>query len=484
MIPDGEARLRRAGNFDNLRAAASGTGSYTGRVYQDSDLYKWLEAVGWELRTAPSDDLRRMADETTALIAAAQAPDGYLDTPFQVERRERYRNLAWEHEIYCMGHLIEAGVAHEPLRPVARRVADHLVATFAHEGICGHPEAELALVALSRVTGERAYLELAAKMVDRRGHGCLQPAHWGSAYFQDRVPVREQTQVEGHAVRALYLNCGATDLYLETGEQALLDAMLAQWDDMVPAKTYITGGVGSDPAHEAFGAPYDLAPERAYAETCAAIASVMWNWRLLLATGEARFADLLERTLYNGVLAGVSLDGAAYAYENPLHAPDGVTRRPWYECACCPPNLMRTLAALPRYFATRDDHGVQLHQYATGSFGGVKVHTDYPWGGRIEIEADLPVRLRVPAWCTNATLNGRPVAPGYAQADGAATLELQLPPRVTEADRRIAATRGCVAIERGPLVYCLEGDRLVPFAFAGNRGPLPMRVWIPQSTSR
>jgi DUF1680 family protein len=476
MIPDGRERLQAAGNFDNLRAAAAGAGEYQGRVYQDSDLYKWLEAVGWELRQEPSPELRRMADETTALIAAAQAPDGYIDTPFQVERRRRYRDLAWEHEIYCMGHLIEAGIAYEPLRPVARRVADHLVA---QRGICGHPEAELALVALYRVTGERAYLELAGEMVDRRGHGSLQPARWGSAYFQDRVPVREQTQVEGHAVRALYLNCGVTDLYLETGEPALLDAMLAQWDDMVAAKTYITGGVGSDPEHEAFGAPFELPPERAYAETCAAIASVMWNWRLLLATGEARFADLLERTLYNGVLAGVSLDGGQYAYENPLYAPAGVARQPWYECACCPPNLMRTLASLPRYFATRDDEGVSIHQYATGRFGGVRVRTDYPWEGRIAIDADEPVRLRVPAWCQHATLNGEPVAPGYVRAQGTATLELAMPWRVTEPDPRVEATRGCVAIERGPLVYCLEGDELTPFAFAGNRGPLPMRVWVP-----
>jgi DUF1680 family protein len=207
----------------------------------------------------------------------------------------------------------------------------------------------------------------------------------------------------------------------------------------------------------------------------------MWNWRLLLATGEARFAEALERTLYNGVLAGVSRDGREYAYENPL---EGVVKlREWYECACCPPNLMRTLASLPRYFATRDDEGVQLHQYATGTFGGVQVETDYPWDGRIAISSDEPVRLRVPAWCERGTLDGKPVAPGYVTARGAATLELELPWRVTEADPRVEATRGCVAIERGPLVYCLEGEALVPFAFAGNRGPLPMRVWI-QSASR
>ena len=202
-----------------------------------------------------------------------------------------------------MGHLIEAGLAHPPLLPVARRVADHLVATFTdHPGFCGHPEAELALVKLYRATGERAYLELARRFVDRRGHGTLPQRYGSSAYLVDRVPVREQTVVEGHCVRQLYLNCGATDVFTELGEP--LDPLLAAWEDMVDGKTYITGGVGSDRAHEAFGAPFEIAPASAYAETCAAIASVFWNWRLLQATGEVRFADLLERTLYNGVLVG------------------------------------------------------------------------------------------------------------------------------------------------------------------------------------
>lgn len=473
LIPDGERRLREAGNFDNLRAAATGHGEYRGRVYQDSDLHKWVEALGWELQNAPSPSLQRMADEVTALLTAAQAPDGYLDTAFQVTGHERYRNLADEHEIYCMGHLIEAGLAHVPLLPVARRAADHLVATFTDgDGFCGHPEAELALIKLHRKTGERAYLELARRFVDRRGHRRLPERFGGSSYLVDRVPVREQTQVEGHAVRALYLNCAATDL----GE---LDAMLAQWEDMVVGKTYITGGVGSDASQEAFGAPFDLDPETAYAETCAAIASVLWSWRLLLATGEARFADLIERTLYNGVLVGVARDRSEYAYANTLH---GTTRRrPWFDCACCPPNLMRLLASLHHYLATEDERGVTIHQYATGTIGGdVRVQTDYPWDGRIRIEADRPVRLRVPAWSRTARLNGRPVGPGYVDAGvGELTLDLDMSVRVIDADPRIEAIRGCIAQERGPLVLCREGDEVLPYAF--SRGEAPLRVWRPQS---
>ncbi|HET6548122.1 MAG TPA: beta-L-arabinofuranosidase domain-containing protein [Solirubrobacter sp.] len=541
LIPAGRRELERAGNFSNLRAAAAGSGEYRGFVFQDSDLHKWLEAVGHELARAPSAELERMADETTALLEAAQDEDGYLNSCYQVEGRERWSNLAWDHELYCAGHLFEAAVAQPGnvrLLGVARRLADHLVDVFMDgSGCCGHPEVELALVALYRLTGSRAYLELAGRFVDRRGHGTLQPAYRGAAYFQDRVPVRAQSEVEGHAVRALYLACGAADLYLETGEPALLEALRAQWHDMAARKAYVTGGVGGNPADEAFGGPYELPADRAYAETCAAIASVFFNWRMLLATGEPRFAELLERTLYNGVLAGVALDGSGFAYVNPLHVRDSgfVRFYPWFPCACCPPNLMRLLASLQRYVATRDERGVQIHQYMSGTFGGVRVRTDYPWDGRVEVEAPGTVSLRVPA---GARLDGEPVAPGYVTFSGRrAVLELDMAPRVVAAHPRVDAVRGCIAIERGPLVYCIEAAEVddlrlfgnlravsrpdllggivaveadgvhepagdpdwpyappaacpgrpvpllaVPYAFWGNRGPGAMRVWIPQSS--
>ena len=239
--------------------------------------------------------------------------------------------------------------------------------------------------------------------------------------------MREQDEVEGHAVRALYLAAGVTDIYMETGEAALLDAMHAQWRDMAGRKAYVTGGVGAHHMDEAFGDAYELPPDRCYGETCAAIASVLWNWRMLLVTGEARFADLLERTLYNGVLAGLALDGGGYSYVNPLHVREGhrdpvergARRQPWYACACCPPNVMRLLASLQRYVATRDDDGVQIHQYATGTFGPVRVRTDYPWDGRVDGRG---ARARAaasacacPHW-GSARLDGRPVEPGYVSA--------------------------------------------------------------------
>jgi DUF1680 family protein len=329
LIPDGARQLEAAGNLHNLRAAAGREdGPFRGLVFMDSDVYKWLEAVGWELANAPSRQLAAQADEVIDVIAAAQDENGYLNSYYQVAQpRERFSNLAWDHELYCCGHLIQAAVAHargrgeETLLAVARRFADHLDAVFGpgrRAGTPGHPELETALVELYRLTGERRYLELAGFFVDQRGQGLLQPASFGASYFPDHVPVREQTEIAGHAVRALYLAAGVTDLYLETGEPRLLEVMRAQWEDMAGTKTYLTGGVGAHHADEAFGDAYELPPDRCYGETCAAIASILWNWRMLLATGEARHADLVERTLYNGFLAGLALDGDGYSYVNPL----------------------------------------------------------------------------------------------------------------------------------------------------------------------
>ena len=485
-IPHGTEQLERAGTLENLRVAAGRSpGGHRGMVFSDSDVYKWLEALAWETQRQPSPELERLATETTELVAAAQQPDGYLNSYWQLEGRERWSDLEMGHELYCAGHLIQAGVAaaragSPRLLGVARRVADLLVDVFGSDSdprTDGHPEIEVALVELYRETADRRYLDLADKLTSRRGHGFFAGGRFELSYYQDVEPVRGSRSIVGHAVRALYLAAGVTDLYAETGDPALLDAMLAQWDDLVSTKLYLTGGVGSRHEGEAIGDPYELPPDRAYCETCASIASIMWNWRLLLVTGESRFADLIERTLYNGFLAGHSLDGRSFFYANPLQSRGGDARHSWNPVACCPPNIMRLLASLHHYLATVSDRGVQLHQYATSTVRAVvpnagpvelAVETGYPWSGSVMVEvvacgdAEWTLSLRVPAWARRAGVDGAAVEPGYAEvtrrwkAGDRVELELDVSPRLTLPNPRIDAVRGCVALERGPVVYCFE----------------------------
>ncbi|WP_232792273.1 glycoside hydrolase family 127 protein [Actinacidiphila yeochonensis] len=512
-IPQGPALLESAGNLHNLRlVAGAAEGGFRGDYpFMDSDVYKWLEAASWQLAgSAPGEGnpaslrLAEDVDRIVALVAAAQREDGYLNTWFQAGKGDGpYSDLRWGHELYCAGHLIQAAVAHhratgsDRLLDVARRFADHVDALFGLpgsgkpiDGFDGHPEVETALVELYRETGERRYLELAGYFVDRHGHGLI----GGEAYCQDRVPLREAVNVEGHAVRQLYLLAGAADLAAETGEHELRAAAERLWNAMTTTKTHLTGGLGAHHDQEEFGDPYELPNERAYCETCAAVASVHWNWRMALLTGEARYSDLIERTLYNGFLAGMSQDGETWLYVNPLQVRDGYTdvgddhsarRTRWFRCACCPPNVMRLLASLEHYLASTDGQGVQLHQYATGRYTGqaagedlvVSVHTSYPWQGGITVTVEespagqpWTLSLRVPQWCERYTVRvgGEPVDAAGAVRDGWLRLErawaagetvelrLDVAPRLTTADARVDAVRGCVAMERGPLVYCLE----------------------------
>ncbi|WP_405530818.1 glycoside hydrolase family 127 protein [Streptomyces canus] len=505
-IPQGPALLEAAGNLHNLRlAAGTAAGEFQGAYpFVDTDVYKWLEAAAWQLAKAPDgdlapdDDLAAEVGRIVALVAGAQQPDGYLNTWFQlVKGGARYKDLRWGHELYCAGHLIQAAVAHHratgsgELLDVARKFADHIDSVFGPpgsgkpiDGIDGHPEVETALVELYRETGERRYLDLAAYFVDRYGHGML----GGEAYCQDRVPVREATNVEGHAVRQLYLLAAAADLATETGDAELRTAAERLWHAMTTTKTHLTGGLGAHHEEEDFGDPYELPNERAYCETCAAIASIQWSWRMALLTGEARYSDLIERTLYNGFLAGVSLDGERWLYVNPLQVRDGHTdpggdqsarRTRWFRCACCPPNVMRLLASLEHYLASSDDHGLQIHQYVGGRYASdlavIRAETDYPWHGTIALTVEetpaepWTLSLRIPQWCREfrvrcgqETYEG-PVTDGWLRLERTwspgdqVVLELSLEPRLAAADPRVDAVRGCVAIERGPLVYCLEG---------------------------
>jgi uncharacterized protein len=490
-IPHGAEQLERASTLENLRVAAGRSeGGHRGMVFSDSDVYKWLEALAWETQRQPSPELERLAAETTELVAAAQQPDGYLNSYWQLDGRERWSDLEMGHELYCAGHLIQAGVAaartgSPRLLGVARRVADLLVDVFGSDAdprTDGHPEIEVALVELYRETADRRYLDLADKLTGRRGYGFFAGGRFELPYYQDVEPVRGSRSIVGHAVRALYLAAGVTDLHAETGDEALLEAMLSQWDDLVSTKLYLTGGVGSRHYDESIGDPYELPPDRAYCETCASIASIMWNWRLLLVTGESRFADLIERTLYNGFLAGHSLDGRSFFYANPLQSRGGDARHAWNPVACCPPNIMRLLASLHHYLATVGDGGIQLHQYATSTIRAVvpvagpvelAVETGYPWSGSVTVEvvacgdAEWTLSLRVPAWARRASVDEAAVEPArYAevtrrwQPGDRVELELDVSPRLTAPNPRIDAVRGCLALERGPVVYCFEAGDL------------------------
>lgn len=510
-LPQGPQLLETAGNLHNLRlASGAAEGEFEGAYpFVDTDVYKWLEAAAWQLaQESPGDgELAAQVDAVIALVAAAQQPDGYLNTYFQlVKGGERYQDLRWGHELYCAGHLIQAAVAHHratarpELLDVAVRFADHIDGVFGPpgsgkrlDGIDGHPEVETALVELYRETGERRYLDLAGYFVDRHGHGLL----GGEAYCQDRVPVREAVDVEGHAVRQLYLLAAVADLAAETGEAELRTAAERLWHAMTTTKTHLTGGLGAHHESEDFGDPYELPTERAYCETCAAIASVQWSRRMALLTGEARYDDLIERTLFNGFLAGVSLDGERWLYVNPLQVRDGHTdhggdqsarRTPWFRCACCPPNVMRLLASLEHYLASTDAQGLRVHQYVSGRYAGdlgdgatvaVRARTDYPWHGTVAFTVEetpddgrpWTLTLRIPQWarefrvrCGELTYDpaDAPVTDGWLRLErrwalgDEVVLELGLEPRLTAADPRVDAVRGCVAIERGPLVYCLE----------------------------
>ena len=589
-LPHCIAHVEERGNLDNLRRVTGrADGDFRGLPFADSDVYKTLEAAGWELARGAQPALDDFVDQTTRLLADVQEDDGYLNSYYQgVHPDRKLRDFHWGHEMYCAGHLLQAAVAvarstgRAHLLAVATRLADLLVRRFGQSGeqaIDGHPEIETALVELYRLTNEAAYLQLATRFVELRGRGLLGPDRFGANYFQDHAPVREATEPTGHAVRQLYLAAGVTDVYLEGGDDTLLAAMEELWENLLSTKTYVTGAHGSRHRDEAYGDPYELPPDRAYAETCASVASFQWNWRMLLATGRGRYADEMERVLYNAVAAGTSVDGDRFFYSNPLQlraGHDGADedhpsgRLEWYRCPCCPPNLARLVASLNGYVATSDDSGLQLHLLTAGEVtadlpGGpvrLRVSTAYPWEETTSIAVDSEhewtLALRVPGWCRNASLSvaGDPVAvspdaDGYVRVRRAwrpgteVLLTLPMPPRVLAAHPRVDAVRGCVVWARGPIVYCLEqhdqpagvaledirvasqspptavagagvpgvpvvlvgqgyvdradgrglyavtapaapdGDAIevtaIPYFRWANRGPAPMRVWIPAS---
>ncbi|MBL0885142.1 glycoside hydrolase family 127 protein [Myceligenerans sp. I2] len=590
-IPHCDRWETKVGWIDNFRHVLDGqVERRTGREFADSDVYKLLEAMAWEAGRSGDAELDARIEQIALLVEAAQDDDGYVSTRYGRPGQEpRYSDLAWGHELYCFGHLIQAAVARlrtghddsdDTLVRVARRAADHVCAEFGpggRDGVCGHPEIEVALVELARATGERRYLDQARLFLDRRGRGTLPDIEFGRSYYQDDRPVREAQVLRGHVVRALYLAAAAVDVAVDTHDDELLEAVRGQFARTLARRTYLTGGMGSHHQDEAYGDDFELPADRAYSETCAGVGSVMVAWRLLLATGDVSWGDVVERTLYNVVATSPSRDGDAFFYTNPLHKrepgepadPDRASpralsrlRAPWFEVSCCPTNVARTLASLAGYVATVSAEGVQIHQHVgcriattleNGEAVRLEVLTSYPDDGSVVVRVleapagDLTLSLRVPEWSVGrATLDGRAVDGSTASvrrkfaAGDEICLQLDVRPRLTAADDRVDAVRGCVAVERGPVVLCAEsadlpagthvdrvrlaaeavprddsgsgggvrvdgllveradrswpygppgdpepGDRvelrLVPYHDWANRGPSTMRVWLPQA---
>ena len=492
-IPLQYQQCEATGRIDNFRRASGRKpGDFQGIFFNDSDVYKWIEAAAYSIASKPDANLDTTLDGVIDDIAAAQDRSGYLNTYYTFEReRERWTNLRDMHEMYCAGHLLQGAVAHHratgkrSLLEVACRLADHVDDQFGPQGrpgACGHEEMEMALVELYRETGESRYLHLASRMIDARGRH--PSVAGGDAYHQDHVPFRDLAEMTGHAVRAVYLDCGATDVFAETGDASLLFALERQWANMMTTRIYVTGGIGSRWDGEAFGADYELPNDRAYTETCAAIGSIMWNWRMLSIAGDARHSDLIETTLYNAVLPGLSLDGKQYFYQNPLADAGGHRRQEWFGCACCPPNIARLMASLPGYFYSVSDGAVWAHLYASGKVvlnvpgaGQVELiqETEYPWSGDVCLtitespSVEWTLLLRVPGWCRAADLrvNGKETGvrlePGkYAavrriwRPGDRVDLGLAMPVRMIESHPFLSANHRQVALARGPLIYCVE----------------------------
>jgi len=511
--------------FYNLRVAAGEMqGRFFGTNWGDGDCYKWIEAAASIYALNHDPELDRQMDEIIAVIAKAQAPDGYISTQIQLTDKGRWTNLN-HHELYNMGHLLTAACIHHRVTGktnflnVARKVADYLCTVFeprpkelAH--FCFNPSNIMGVAELYRTTGDKKYLRLAGIFVTMRGS---QPD--GSDQQQAKVPLRMEQEAVGHAVTAAYLWCGAADVYAETGEQALLDALERLWNDVTSCKMYITGGTAAlhhgesqrvrlkrwpiDSVHEAFGAPYQLPNRTAYNETCANIGNAMWNWRMLLLTGEAKYADIMERVFYNSMLSAIGLEGKDYFYSNPLRrcgedVPllNNDSRARWpnttppspVHCFCCPPNLARTIAQLHTYAYGLSADTVWIHLYGAGRLdtqlpGGDAIQltqtTDYPWDGKIRIRIEkapakeMALRLRIPGWVEqpvlkiNGQVSGEKLQPAsYAEirrgwkAGDVVEMLLPMPVVLMESNPLVEETRNQVAVMRGPLVYCLENRDL------------------------
>ncbi|SPE24381.1 conserved exported hypothetical protein [Candidatus Sulfotelmatomonas gaucii] len=507
-IPSMHDELVDHGRMNNfLRLEGRSSAPQIGPVYSDSDIYKWAEAVGFALQTADHSQLRSTTLEMIHQVVATQEPSGYIDTYYQDGRkplRMLYETQTTGHELYCLGHMLQGAIAiyratgdRTLLDAGIRMVDDFLLPNYGpganQKGIvAGHPEIEMSLIELYRTTGKRAYVDLAGYILHGDERIPLRPQQ--IVYMFCGIPFTSRTHLEGHAVRAMYACCGATDYYLETGDPAYWKTLNTLWEDLVHDQLYVTGGVGARETGEAFGDPYELPNARAYGESCAAIGVMMWNWRMLTASGDARFTDVIERSLYNGINSGMSLDGRTYCYRNPLafdpegdssdrHAPEGRIRNPWYDTTCCPPNLERTFASLPGYFYGTSDDGVYVHLYDNSAIDWrlgdgrrfrIEQTTRYPWEGNVRIAVDpatpseFTLHVRIPGWSqqTSVRVNGTDqsgIQPGKYlpihrrwSAGDVVELNFDMSTRLLKANPAVNEDRGRVAFQRGPIVFCME----------------------------
>ena len=494
-------------------AAGEESGDFRGMVFQDSDVAKWLEAAAYSLALKPDEGLSRRVDEMVALIARCQWDDGYLNTYFTVREPEnRWKNLLECHELYCAGHLLEAGAAlhsaagKDELLAVCVRLADHICSRFeCEEGIPGHQEIEIGLLRLYRATGNPRYRDMAVRFLDLRGqdpswflrHTPAHPGvHYGgydilprdTAYNQTDLPVRRQYAARGHAVRQLYMLTAMADAASETGDEALRAACGRVFENITQRQMYVTGAVGASAFHEAFTVDYDLPADRCYGETCASVAMVFFAHQMLAGRADGRYADLMELELYNAALAGMQLDGRRFFYVNPLAVDTSVSgtvpgyehalpRRPaWHACACCPPNLTRLIASLGQYLWSEDADTVYSHLFigseAHTAHGRVSLETGYPWRGEARYTVldggRFCLAVHIPGYVTGfaMALNGQPaehtLRQGYCRVErewqpgDTLTLAFELPVRRLYADPRVRDCAGKVALARGPVVYCLE----------------------------
>ena len=485
-----ENQTGRIRNFEN---AAKGEGEHSGIFFDDSDVYKALEGMAYSLINNPDPELEKKADEWIDKFAAAQQPDGYINTFYTLTGLDKRWTNMDKHEMYCAGHMIEAGVAYyqatgkRKLLDVCIRMTDHMMSQFGpgkRHWVPGHEEIELALVKLYQTTQEQKYLDFAYWLLEERGHGhgtMGDEGKWDPVYYQDIVPVRRLTDISGHAVRCMYLYCGMADVAALKNDTGYIAAIDRLWDDVVHRNMYITGGIGSSRDNEGFTEDYDLPNLDAYCETCASVGMVLWNQRMNQLTGDSKYIDILGRSLYNGALAGISLGGDRFFYVNPLESKGDHHRQEWYGCACCPSQLSRFLPSIGNYIYASSDDALWVNLYI-GNTGQIRIgetdilltqETDYPWDGSVKLTIstsqplEKEIRLRIPNWCKtyDLSINGKRInvseEKGYAvikdwKSQDVIALDMDMPVEIVAADPHVKENFGKRAIQRGPLVYCME----------------------------